>query len=557
MTIPLRAKSEPAFLPPVRIRERQNKKSNPLVFVQREETPERNSPKNRAGIFSKTAAFLLVGLFLGNPVYNVYADELPGIISGEGGAVVSEETKEPKETDLSLISTSPTTLEEITVPETLTPTEETATTTDSVPLPSEEQQGAQETLPPSISETAEGVQEGTGIEELENSTTSSTEVIPEPVSLAATTTDEIIADDTEVATSTEENKEPVETKSEVIAPVASSTPESAEDAGEPDPTSLSESEAVEEDSPSTEQEHQEHTVSAPPVQVTNIIEHKYLFREHECTRLGDGGFYCAPPETAGTRTASSTVLPRVYVKSDASGGSKEIFFEDANGKVQITTNDTDDDAPSYDNQSGLIVWHSLVKGRYQIMLFDKNATTTDNPMKQLTSTEHSNTDPKVRGKSIVWQGWVNNNWEIFYIKDVTLEPFKIEQITTNEHPDMFPQLSDGFITWQSFFDSSWHVFVYTIESGEISQINQPEAGKYENPRFALLFENRKENGEVETVGYDVASGKEIPINAPHTQVPAPLPQEEKDQAVPVPSGQTGTSTSPLKNPGKDDEGHEL
>jgi hypothetical protein len=246
----------------------------------------------------------------------------------------------------------------------------------------------------------------------------------------------------------------------------------------------------------------------------------------------------------------------VYVKSGASGGSKEIFFEDANGKVQITTNDTDDDAPSYDNQSGLIAWHSLIKGRYQIMLFDKNATTTSNPTRQLTSAEHSNTDPKVRGKSIVWQGWVNNNWEIFYVKDVTLEPLKIEQITINEHPDMFPQLSDGFITWQSFFNSSWHVFVYTIENGEISQINQPEAGKYENPRFALLFENRKENGEVETVGYDVASGKEIPIKAPHTPPPAPLPQEEKDQAVPVPSGQTGTSTSPVKNPGKDDEGHE-
>jgi hypothetical protein len=132
----------------------------------------------------------------------------------------------------------------------------------------------------------------------------------------------------------------------------------------------------------------------------------------------------------------------------------------------------------------------------------------------------------------------------------------IEQISVNEQPDMFPQLSDGFITWQSFVGGSWRVFVYNLENGEISQISQPEAGRYENPRFALLFENRKENGEVETVGYDVVSGKEIPINAPHVPSPAvPSQGGEEDKAVPVPAGQTSTSTAAVKNPGgKDDEG---
>jgi hypothetical protein len=286
--------------------------------------------------------------------------------------------------------------------------------------------------------------------------------------------------------------------------------------------------------------------------VVNVIEKKYLFRENECTRLDDGGFYCAPPEMASTTTALNDALPRVFVQND---GDKEIFFEDTTGKTKITDNDFDDDAPSYDKASNLVAWHSLVKGRYQIMLSELGTSTK----RQLTDVSYNNTDPKVRGKSVVWQGWVENNWEIFYIKDVTAEPLAVQQITTNEQPDMFPIISDNFITWQSFFGGSWHVFVYTIENGQISQISQPEAGRYENPRFALLFENRKENGEVETVGYDVVSGKEIPINAPGTKPVSqtPAPQDEKDKAVPVPaSGGTASTSAPLKNPGKDDEGGE-
>ncbi|MBI2120478.1 MAG: hypothetical protein HYT94_02530 [Parcubacteria group bacterium] len=486
--------------------------------------PEKSrSSRSPYGIFSRTSAALLVGFFLFNPFLDVYADELPLADFPDPAIIAAEEEAAPPE---------------------ITPVAEeiVATSTEEIFLVPQEEASTTE----AVSETEEP------------------DTVPVDIKIEtalATTTDEavLIADaDTVLATSTDENVS--EEESMDIAEEASSTPAiteaiaetvsetSAETAPEEPETNEEEADASNTDNTKPEQ-------AAPPVvqiQTTNVVEHKYLFREHECTRLDDGGFYCAPP-AANTGTTSNALLPRAYVESGAkNGGSKEIFFEDANGKMRITDNTADDDAPSYDKQSGLIVWHSLVKGRYQIMLYDISGSTT----RQITSAEYNNTDPKVRGKSVVWQGWLNNNWEIFYVKDIAADPPLIRQISVNEQPDMFPQLSDNFVTWQSFTEGSWHVFVYNTQNGEISKISQPEAGKYENPRFALLFENRKENGEVETVGYDVLTGKEIPINSPH-RASSELPeQKEKDQAVPVPSGQTGTSTSSLKNPGKDDEGRE-
>jgi hypothetical protein len=507
--------------------------------------------RNSFGVFSQTASALLIGLFFFNPVLDVYADEIPLIVPGENIApvlievppVIADETpptetppdeqvRQPADFGKAEGLSLPTDAE---TPSTQAKEAEAATSTeDVVPAPPEE------STPEIIEESAIPKDAITPPETVSDE---QGQTFPpaggEGLSLPATTTEIII--ESEIIPVAEE--EDTASTTEAIEGEIAESPEVTET-------------PVQEEAPAPETVREvvrevirEVIVErTPPAPVVNVIEKKYLFRENECARLDDGGFYCAPPEMASTTVASNDALPRVFVQND---GDKEIFFEDTNGKTKITDNDFDDDAPSYDKQSGLVAWHSLVKGRYQIMLSDLGTSTA----KQLTDVSYNNTDPKVRGKSIVWQGWVENNWEIFYVKDVTTVPLAIQQITANEQPDMFPIISDGFITWQSFAGGSWRVFVYTIENGQISQISQPDAGRYENPRFALLFENRKENGEVETVGYDVVSGKEIPINAPHVPSPAvPTPGGEEDKAVPVPAGQTSTSTTAVKNPGKDDEG---
>lgn len=535
MSVPLRAKnSDLLFSSTVRISER----SKTPLSVSQEEEPSKRFSKNSFGVISRTTASLLAGFFLFNPFLDVYADELPLIPLPANETVALTATSTPSE--LVVASSSPES-EVSSEPETI------AVAMDEQPVATTVEQinkGTEETKERETTTIADGIfATSTPMAEAINTTSDDERQATTSAEQQATTTDELsMFNDGGNAANTD------------AVARASSTPEVVENNSGTSSEAVIEEEELEiNEEPEASNTKAGKGESLPQTQIVSVIEHKYLFKGNECIRLDDGAFYCAPPDTASSTNISNLLLPRVYVESDVKNKkSKEIFFEDENEKVQITANDTDDDAPAYDKQSGLIVWHSLVKGRFQIMLYDRNSSTT----RQLTLANYNNTDAKIRGKSLVWQGWVNNNWEIFYIKDASLNPPMIEQITANEQPDMFPIISDDFITWQSFFDGSWHVSVYNIQNGQISQISQPEAGKYENPRFALLFENRKENGEMETVGYDVVSGKEIPINAPHTPSPAPSSQEEKDHAVPVPSGQTGTSTSPLKNPGKDDEGHE-
>jgi beta propeller repeat protein len=201
----------------------------------------------------------------------------------------------------------------------------------------------------------------------------------------------------------------------------------------------------------------------------------------------------------------------------------------------------------------MIVWQVLLKGRYQIMSSDKNSAKT----KQITDTAYNNTNPNVHENGAVWQGWVNENWEIFYAADLKEDAPAVMQITSNNTHDMFPQLSGGFITWQSFYSGTWHVFVYDLASGQTTQVTKTADGKYENPRFALLFESRNENGDVETVGYDISSGQEIPISHKGEKQPShtvPLPQPENDKALPLPAGQSSTSTQQIKDQEGDDGG---
>ncbi len=472
------------------------------------------------GIFSRSASVLLIGLFFFSPVLDAYADEIPSVVESDGAAeqTAGEQTVSPDEAPKAAQSE---------------PAEKDEQET---PILTEAALSAEDTEDPPSGISVSGETAST---ETPDGSTPILEAVTEMIIPAetATATEPVIETET-IPVEAAENVVPADEKED-----AAEESETAEISEIPPETPAME--IVREDAGEAIAKQEETHL---PNSVANIIEEKYLFRENECTRLDDGGFYCAPRNEASTTAASSASLSRVFVEND---GDKEIFFEDERGKRRITDNDFDDDAPSYDKQSGFIAWHSLVKGRFQIMLYDFYSSTT----KQLTDAPSNSTDPKVRGKSVVWQGWGENNWEIFYIQDVTAPQRVIEQITANENPDMFPIISDNFITWQSFFGDSWHVSVYNIASGETSRINRPEGGRYENPRFALLFEKQNEDGGVETVGYDVLTGKEIPIRAPHSIPSDSLPeQKEKDQAVPVPAGQSGASTTPMKNPGKDDEG---
>jgi hypothetical protein len=166
---------------------------------------------------------------------------------------------------------------------------------------------------------------------------------------------------------------------------------------------------------------------------------------------------------------------------------------------------------------------------------------------QVTDTRGNNTNVHADGETLVWQGWDNGDWEVYYTQNIHEGQGAVQKLTDNDKHDMFPQVSSNLITWQGASGAGWMVYVHDLYTHKTTEIGENTGGKYENPRFVLLLENRKENGDVETIGYDIASGETIPLRT-SSQVPIPsdvpqAPTQEQGQAVPTTATTTQQKTT--------------
>ncbi len=268
---------------------------------------------------------------------------------------------------------------------------------------------------------------------------------------------------------------------------------------------------------------------------------KHVFSESDCVVVGNGEFYCVTSEDARTKTTNNT-SPVVFAKK-SDQGNKEIYFNNGESLVQITNNDFDDDRPVYDAITGIIVWQSLRGDRLQIVSYN----TVTGVEVEITNTPYNNSNPHVQGTTVVWQGWVNNNWEIFVADATRKAEDTLEPVTRNVWNDMFPQVKGDIVTWQSRVNDAWKVFIYDIRTKEISEVAVPAGGSIENPRFVILVENRLTNGDVETYGYDITTKETFPLGA----------ERRATQEIPENPAQTEPTVLPVvqevRAP-KDDEG---
>ena len=258
------------------------------------------------------------------------------------------------------------------------------------------------------------------------------------------------------------------------------------------------------------------------------------------------------PKNGSTTQETSVKTVKVFVEVDAEGD-KEIYLDRSGVTEQVTNNWYEDDKPSYDEISGIVVWQSLIQDRYQIMSYN----TVTGELRQITGTSYNNTNPHVYGNTVVWQGWIENNWEILFT-DLTLAEREIVQVTNNIWDDMFPQIHERLITWQAFIDDVWQVFVYDIVNKSTMRVGESD-GRYENPRFMLVIDNKKENGDVATVGYDTVTGEITPFGV----TPAPLmpqnvpesPAQDQNKAVFVETNQVNYKTQrEAESSGSDGDG---
>lgn len=250
------------------------------------------------------------------------------------------------------------------------------------------------------------------------------------------------------------------------------------------------------------------------VNTVTTDENHFTFAKGECTTMSDGMFYCAKPTSSTTEV---THTDRVFSAADA-GSDKEIYIE-KNGEISaITENTFEDDAPYFDSYSNTIVWHRLIDGRYQIISYDIE----EEEETQITHDRYNNMQPTKYGDLTVWQGWVGNDWEIFLLNEDELI-----MVTDNTTHDIAPSVNGTHIIWQSFETGVWQMKVYDMLTKAINTVEGTNGGSVQNPRFVLVYDTKFESGDIETRGYDLTSGKVVPLSAKPTQVPDQIPDPDQ------------------------------
>lgn len=283
---------------------------------------------------------------------------------------------------------------------------------------------------------------------------------------------------------------------------------------------------------------------APEAPITqHAAGNDYTFGEGDCTLVADGEFYCVAPTTKRFVEGD----PRVYAELDREGD-REIYHFDGVEVTRITNNSYDDYAPVFDEAAGVIVWQANVQDRLQVFYHNL----AENVTRQITTSRQNSSNPDIEGDRIVWQEWVATNWEVF-LAEVEPDGVKIEQLTDNGIHDMFPQVYDGLVTWQREKGSSWEVIVHNLKTGEEYAVEKDEDTKYENPRFVLLFDSKHDNGDVETIGYDLDTGEMMELGTRSRPIPADpvTPKDEAPDAIPR---EGGTQSVKVGREDGDDDG---
>lgn len=391
----------------------------------------------------------------------------------EGEIVAEEEVANPEET----------TLEDIEVP--------TQEGTEIV-IETESEPETIASSTPAVEETTDGGGSG-----------SDSEISTEEETETASSTEATVKEETVVETELESTSEEEIVEEEAVETTQDEEVDTSDD-------------AEEERNPVQVASSSEETVTPAPeyFEIGHEVSHSdahYQFQKTQCVSMGDGGYYCAEKKLM---SPEDTETDSLYTALDEDGD-LEIYLRN-NGKVeQITDNSYDDAAPYYDPVSDSIVWHRLIQGRYQVMNFEGKDE------EQITSSRNNSMEPKRSGDYIVWQEWIGDDWEV-----MLYDGNEIKQLTDNEIHDMAPYVQNGYVIWTKTDGETKSVSVYDIASGLASSIGDSDGGRVENPRFVLVYDEKLDNGDVITKGFNPDTGEVAPLSAQPGSVPEGLPQPD-------------------------------
>ncbi len=319
------------------------------------------------------------------------------------------------------------------------------------------------------------------------------------------------------------------------------------------------------DRPQTPEEKAAEQAVAEAVMREQIRKEVEAEMRARCVSYGDEGYYCLD-ETSSQRI--TTTRPIEYVVSEVGpGGDKEIVLvrtlPEGETREFITDNNVDDEFPSGDGEMRMLVWQSLMSGRWQIAYKEKTGV-----VEYLTANPDGNGHPATDGKRIVWQGWSETHWDIFLAEPGDRElsfsttsvgvlegihpGWKVSRLSDSTAHDMFPKIAGNFVTWQEHQGGDWVIVVYDLSTGQIRRVKGEAGGTGEAPTVALIFKERTKEGRVFIRASDLASGERIPLRENELPEPATLPIPEQSGALPLQNG-TSSVTS-IRGEGDGDAG---
>src|SRR3990167_454473 len=198
------------------------------------------------------------------------------------------------------------------------------------------------------------------------------ELVSEPdiVEEEVDSTPEVETVDSEIVTASDEPEDAFDTapseeeilKSEETDPSTTTTDDVIEDE-EPATTddSVEQTDEQTETASSTELVEEELPGTTESVSVVQT-DTAYTFNQEECTKLATGSYYCLKPVV--------DMLEDALFAAPDEDGDLEIFLVRGGVQSQVTSNQVDDAAPYFDENSNTIVWHRLHNDRFQIVSYE-------------------------------------------------------------------------------------------------------------------------------------------------------------------------------------------
>ena len=104
---------------------------------------------------------------------------------------------------------------------------------------------------------------------------------------------------------------------------------------------------------------------------------------------------------------------------------------------------------------------------------------------------------------------------------------KEKQITNSSRHDIAPHVRGPLIIWNSRSnDGTQSLMTYDIKDRTYTTIADGEGVSVSNPRLMVMYEAMYENGDVVMKGFDVVTGKIMPLQSLPQELPTDLPNTD-------------------------------